>query len=190
MLSSNQVIKRFIDSTNRNVERVKSTFAYLSEMQLNWKSAMNAWSIGECINHLITTNNLYLVKIENIINKSSNTSTKDFPYAQSFMGKLIAKGVDPSNIKKAKTFKAFLPDSSAIQKSVIEDYVNLSVKLIDFAKKMYNIDMNRKKLSSPVNFLIRMNLGDPLIIIPKHDERHLNQAERLIKIENFPENKL
>jgi len=49
--------------------------------------------------------------------------------------------------------------------------------------------LKKIKLSSPVNILIRLNLGDVLIIIPKHDERHLNQANRLMKMENFPKRK-
>ena len=51
---------------------------------------------------------------------------------------------------------------------------------------MKHLDLKKIKLSSPVNILIRLNLGDPLIIIPEHDERHLNQAERLMSQKEFP----
>ncbi|HSW55304.1 MAG TPA: hypothetical protein VLH59_09450 [Ignavibacteriaceae bacterium] len=50
---------------------------------------------------------------------------------------------------------------------------------------MQHLDLKKIKLSSPVNILIRLNLGDPLIIIPKHDERHLNQAERVMSKKGF-----
>jgi hypothetical protein len=51
---------------------------------------------------------------------------------------------------------------------------------------MLHLHLEKIKLSSPVNFLLRLNLGDPLIIIPKHDERHLNQAERVMTQKEFP----
>ena len=51
---------------------------------------------------------------------------------------------------------------------------------------MHHLDLKKLSLSSPVNILIRLNLGDPLIIIPKHDERHLNQAERVMSQKDFP----
>ena len=73
----------------------------------------------------------------------------------------------------------FFPDSSDVNKSIIEDYVKSSEELIALVNKMKHLDLKKIKLSSPVNKLIRLNLGDPLIIIPKHDERHLNQAERV-----------
>jgi hypothetical protein len=99
---------------------------------------------------------------------------------------MIAKGVDPKNVRKTKTFKVFFPIASDIQKSIIDDYAASSKKFIELADELRHLDLTKLKLSSPVNKLLRMNLGDPLIIIPKHDERHLNQAERVINQKDFP----
>jgi hypothetical protein len=102
------------------------------------------------------------------------------------MGKLISEGVDPANLKKAKTFKVFFPDKSTIQNKIINEYAKSSEKLIELADKMEHLNLEKIKLSSPANILIRLNLGDPLIIIPKHDKRHLNQAERVMNLKEFP----
>jgi hypothetical protein len=186
MPSSNQIIKDCIKSTKENIERAKKSCAHLSDIQLNWKPNPDSWSVGECLSHLVNSNRLYLDKIENILNSFPTGNEKDFPYKQSFLGKLIAKGVDPSNLKKAKTFKVFFPASSNIHKNIIDEYVKSSERLIELMGKMQHLDLKKIKLSSPVNILIRLNLGDPLIIIPKHDERHLNQAERVINRKEFP----
>ena len=185
MPSSNQIIKDCIKSTQENIERAKKSFSHLSDIQLNWKPQADKWSIGECISHLVKTNNLYLTKIESIFTLAAFGAEKDFPYKQSFMGKLIAKGVDPANVRRTKTFKVFFPASSNIQKNIIDEYINSSKKFIELARKMLTLDLRKYKLSSPVNNLIRLNLGDPLIIIPKHDERHLNQAERVMSKKGF-----
>jgi len=111
------------------------TFLPLSLTQLNWKLNPDSWSVGECFSHLVKTNNLYLAKMEKLVNSNSLTSEKDFLYNQSFMGELIAKGVDPGNVRKVNTFKAFSPDSSDINKSIIDDYVKLSETLIALAEK-------------------------------------------------------
>jgi len=186
MPSSNQIIKDCIKSTQENIERAKKSFSHLSDIQLNWKPHPDSWSVGECLSHLVNSNDLYLDKIENILNSFPTGSEKDFPYEQSFLGKLIAKGVDPSNLKKARTFKEFFPDKSDVQKNIIDEYVKSSEKLIELVCKMQHLDLKKIKLSSPVNIIIRLNLGDPLIIIPKHDERHLNQAERVMSQKGFP----
>jgi hypothetical protein len=186
MPSSNQTTKDCIKSNKENIERAKKSFAHLSDIQLNWKPNSESWSVGECLSHLVISNRLYLDKIENILDSFPTGSKKDFPYKQSFLGKLIAKGVDPSNLKKAKTFKVFFPASSNIQKNIIDEYVKSSEKLIELMGKMQHLDLKKIKLSSPVNILIRQNLGDPLIIIPLHDERHLNQAKRVMSQKGFP----
>lgn len=186
MQSSHQIIQECINATKANVERATSTFSHLSEKQINWKPSPDSWSIAECISHLINSNALYLSKIESILTSNSSGSEKDFYYKQSFVGKMIVKGVDPVNVRKSKTFKVFYPDASDIRKSIIDDYSASSKKFIELADKLRHLDLKRIKLSSPVNKLLRMNLGDPLIIIPKHDERHLNQAERVMNHKDFP----
>ena len=186
MPSSNQIIKDCIKSTQENIERVKKSFTHLSDIQFNWKPHPDSWSVGECLSHLVNSNNLYLNKIENILNSFPTGSEKNFTYKQSFMGKLITKGVNPANVRKAKTFKVFFPDKSEVQKNIIYEYVKSSEKLIELVGKMRHLDLKKIKLSSPVNVLIRLNLGDPLIIIPKHDERHINQAERVMSQKEFP----
>jgi hypothetical protein len=185
-LNSHQIIQNCTKNTESIIGRVLKTFSHLSEIQLNWKPHPDSWSVGECLSHLINSNNLYLNKFQTVLISYPSDQAKDFPYKQSFMGKLIAKGVDPTNVKKSKTFKVFLPDSSDIQKNIIDDYTNASEKLISLARKMIHIDLKKVRLRSPVNLLINLNLGDPLIIIPKHDERHLNQAERVMSQKEFP----
>jgi len=186
ILNSHQVIQNCIKRTQSSIERVRKTFSLLSVIQLNWKLNPDTWSVGECLSHLVNSNNLYLIKFQLILNSFPTDQEKDFPYKQSFFGKRIAKGIDPANVKKSKTFKVFFPDSSKIQKVIIDDYINISEKLISLAAKMRHIDLKKIRISSPVNNLIRLNLGDPLIIIPKHDERHLDQAESVMKLEQFP----
>jgi hypothetical protein len=185
-LNSHSIIENCINVTKANIERALKSFSSLSENQLNWKINHDSWSVGECLSHLVNTNNLYLNKIKSIIKSNTSGIEKDFSYKQSLSGKMITKGIDPDNKRKTKTFKVFFPDSSDIHKSIIQDYVKSSDELVALAKKMIHLDLKKIRLSSPVNILIRLNLGDPLIIIPKHDERHLNQAERVKNHNEFP----
>ena len=186
LLSSRLVISNCIKATQLNIDRAVQTFSLLSEEQLIWKINPDSWSIGECISHLINSNELYLKKFRSIINLKTSLLEKDYPYSQSFAGKLITKRVVSANLKKSKTFKAFFPDLSNIKKDIIDNYIKSAEEFISLAGKMKNHDLRKIKLSSPVNFFIRMNLGDPLIFIPKHDERHLNQAERVKNHKQFP----
>jgi hypothetical protein len=60
---------------------------------LNWKPGAGIWSVGECINHLVATNELYYKKMsESVINRDTS-NRKNFDYVQSLLGKLPAKTV-------------------------------------------------------------------------------------------------
>ena len=185
-MGSLEVIRNCVIATNLNIERAKEAFSSLTSIQLNWKINSDSWSIAECISHLVNSNGLYIEKFRTVVNSSSSTKENDFSYSQSFSGKFITRGVDPSNLRKTKTFRPFFPDSSNIDKNILEKYFETSKELISLVEKMKHLDLRKIKLSSPANFFIRMNLGDPLIFIPKHDARHLNQAERVKNHEAFP----
>lgn len=185
-MRSLEVIQNCVVATNLSIERAREVFTSLTSIQINWKINPDSWSAAECLSHLVNSNGLYIEMFRTIVDSSPATKEKDFSYSQSFPGKFITKGVDPSNQRKTKTFKPFFPDSSNIDKNILEKFVETSRELISLVEKMKHLDLRKIKLSSPVNILIRMNLGDPLIFIPKHDVRHLNQAERVKNHEAFP----
>lgn len=185
-MNSHFVIQICIKATNANIEKAVKTFSSLTSNQLNWKTNPDSWSVGECLSHLVNSNKLYLNKFNSILNSQTTGKQKEFPYKQTILGTMITKGVDPANVKTTKTFKVFFPNSSNIEQSILDDYVKTSKDLISFTEKMKHFDLKKRKFSSPVNFFIRLNLGDPLIFIPKHDERHLNQAEKVKNHKEFP----
>jgi hypothetical protein len=108
--------------------------------------------------------------------KDTSNPNEDFNYSQNFIGKLLTKRVDPENFKKLKTFKVFDLLVSSSSKSVVQDYALIMKGFIGMVKDMNGINLKKIKFSFPTSKFIRLNLGDPLIFIPKHDERHLVQA--------------
>ena len=186
MLSTSILIDKFSTASDNNLKRIDSTFDYLTLNQINWKPASKIWSVGECINHLVITNELYLKKMKEIVYKSTSDSNVSYNYSQSITGKLITNTVDPGKVKKFKTFKVFDPLKSTASNSAVQDYILIMKRFIELVKDMSRLNLKKIKFSSPVNKFIRMNLGDPLIFIPRHDERHLNQAERIVNMAEFP----
>ena len=73
MQTTKDLIEHSIRHSNDNLKRIESTFAVLTVPQLNWKPEAEIWSVGECINHLVVTNELYYKKMsELVINMDSN----------------------------------------------------------------------------------------------------------------------
>ncbi len=188
MQTIQQLKEKFISDTELALKGF-STFKSLSEDQINWKPNEQGWSIAEGIDHLAVTNKLYLVEVEKqfaakqIITDCSKTEVK-----HKWLCKFIIKGVDPTNIKKSKTFPVFMPSMSKFKKDVFDNFIEVQNELINLVSSAKDLDFNKYVMSSPAAKIIKENFCDVLEIIRLHDRRHFNQAERVLNHLNFPKN--
>lgn len=188
MKTIQQLKDKFISDTESTLKDF-GKFKSLSEDQINWKPAAGSWSIAECIDHLIVTNKLYLNEIE----KQFAAKQIKIEYSRSevkhkWLSKFIIKAVEPSNIKKAKTFPVFMPSMSKYGKEVFNYFYEVQNNLINLVSSAKDLDFNKYVMSSPAAKIIKENFCDVLEIIRLHDRRHFNQAEKLINHPNFPKN--
>jgi hypothetical protein len=69
---------------------------------------------------------------------------------------------------------------------IIKSFCEEVETMISLAGKLHAVDLTKLKISSPVTKLLKMNVGDALLINLYHDKRHLNQAEKILNATNFP----
>ncbi len=184
---NNEYLDHVIVMLQQAEVKVKDNFTMLSEPQLNWKPNEKKWSIAECLDHLIVTNNLYLKIFEKIKADQieSNFWTK-VPFWHKLGGNLVLKSVDPDNAKKVKTFGIFKPRYSAYSNDIICDFEDVQAKLISDIKALDRFNHKKVKIISPVNKAVVYTLYDACNILWKHEIRHFNQAKNLMELEGFP----
>lgn len=188
MQTIQQLKDQFLSETQSIINDFQK-FTGLTENQINWKPSQKSWSIAECVDHLIVTNNLYTKEIEKqfyekkIIADCSKTEVK-----HKWLSKFIIKSVDPLNMKKVGTFPVFMPSSSNYSKDVFKRFFDLQNQLINLIKTSEGLNLNKYVMSSPAAKIIKENFCDVLEIIRLHDRRHFNQTEKLFYHPNFPKN--
>ena len=47
-------------------DEARANFGNLSSEQLNWKAGEKSWSVGQCFDHIIKTNELFFPEFEKI----------------------------------------------------------------------------------------------------------------------------
>jgi len=99
---------------------------------------------------------------------------------------MILKYVDPNSTTRAKTFRIFKPSTRQINTNVIRSFCEEVETMISFAEQLQGADLRKIKISSPLTKLLKMNVGDALLINLYHDKRHLNQAKKIFNDTNFP----
>jgi DinB superfamily len=168
-------------------EDAQRTFGKLSAEQINWKSNVKNWSIGQCFEHLIITNQLYFPAIQNVIDgKHRNNFYSEIPFSTNLIGALMKNALKPEQARKMKTFKIFEPSASNVSATIIEDFVDNNRKLVAMFEAVKGLEMNKIKIPEPLNVALNLRLNDAFEILVLHEKRHFNQAKRALETAAFP----
>jgi len=188
-LSSRRIesyLNNLIDQVQSLITKARS-FSKLTEAQLNWKSNEGNWSIAQCLDHLVTINQSYFSRIGQMIEKGKQKGLLERkPFRSNLLGKLSINSMKPGSNKKYKTPTLFQPSSSLLNKNVIDKFVENQNEMIQLINKAKGLDLNKIKIVSPVSSIVRFRLGDCLQFLIVHEERHIVQANRVEKVEEFP----
>lgn len=173
---------------NRVTDDATQTFSALSEAQLNWQPSASQWSIAQCLDHIITSNETYFPVFEAIIDGNySPKLLEKIPLLPEWWGKLLIKSLDPANTKKSKTFPVFQPRQSDIPLTIVEDFAAHNAELIQYFEKLDAVSLHQIIITSPAANFVTYSLRDTVYILTNHEERHVLQAKNVMALSEFPQ---
>jgi DinB superfamily len=162
-------------------------FGGLTPAQLNWKPSAEQWSVGQCFDHLITTNRTFFPDMERVAaGEHSNGLWASVSPLSGFFGRFIVGALDPEKGRKIKAPRAFLPSSSDVDADVM---VKFRQNLSEVAARMRateGVDLRRTVVTSPAMALVTYSLFDVYRIFVAHARKHFEQARRVTQAEGFP----
>jgi uncharacterized damage-inducible protein DinB len=185
-------VDAFLDELQGHIDeielRIRKDFRGLSDDQLNWKPPGGGWSVGECFEHLLTTNRLYLVRIERQLASAGAKpeGRRAETYRSGILGGWLARQMGPSPMVKVKTPRVFRPSSWRVAGTVLGDLLAQQEHLRRVVDASRGADLGGVRIPSPLTSLIRLRLGDVLELLVLHELRHLGQADRVRSIDEFP----
>lgn len=179
----NEIISE-LEKVSSNARQV---FGNLSAEQINWKPNAESWSIGQCFEHLIVTNNLYFPNIQKVIEGTHrNNFFSKIPFSTNLIAVMMKNALNPDQKRKMKTFKIFEPAKSDIPTSIFDDFAENNQKLIAMIEGVKELDTRKIKIAEPLNVALNLRLIDAFEILVLHEQRHFKQAERVLQTEGFP----
>jgi hypothetical protein len=183
----NEHLGELIESIRTIAVDVRSSFGELSATQLNWKPSAERWSVAQCFDHLITSNQGYLPIIEQVRGGTKKTRFLErLPVLPGLAGKLLIKSLDPASTRKLKAPKNFQPAQSNISASVIDDFVAQQDKIVEGMKSTSHLELEQIVITSPAASFVTYSLLDAYRIIVVHEQRHFQQAQRVTAEPTFP----
>ncbi len=163
-------------------DRVRTRFAALQFDQLAWQPDPRSWSIGQCLEHLIELNELYFSVFADIASGAKRrTFIERIPVLPGLWGTLLLNGVKPDNAKKMRAPLAYDPSVADISPDIVEQFCTHQQALAASISSLADIDLDAQIIKSPVVGFITYSLRHAILIIVEHEERHLNQADRVLE---------
>jgi hypothetical protein len=145
------------------------------------RAVANRWSVGECVAHLNLTSAAYLPLLRGGINEARRSGhAAGARYRRDLAGWLLWKSMGPPVKRKFATTAPFLPRAGQSPPDLIAEFERLQQEQIALAQEADGLPIQRVKIASPFNTRLRYNLYAAFTILPRHQHRHLWQAEQVI----------
>ena len=140
------------------------------------------WSVGECVGHLNLTADEYrplvLAGLEECRRHDDPVPRR---YRRDPIGWLIWRSTGPPVRVRTKTAAPFVPTRNQPAAELIADFDRLQAEQIGWVAMADGLAIDRVRVQSPFDTRIRYTLFACLSILPRHQHRHLWQAEQVAR---------
>ena len=165
---------------------VRDPFQGLSGEQLNWKPSDGGWSIAQCLEHLIKTNEEFygeFAKLQSGTRK--NTFWQNYSPFTGWGGRFLIKTVSEDSKKVKAPSKKIVP-ASDVQDDIVDRFSAHIIDLVGKVKACSTADLKKTVVSSPFLSAFTYTLDDAYTVLVEHTKRHIRQAKRVAASEGFP----
>lgn len=167
--------------------QVWSLTSELSEPALNWQPTPGSWSIAQCVDHLVLTNDAVLAAIRATVeNNRDDLKPRTRPIqAAGWLSRKFVQNIGPDAGTKYKAPKKIVPVSQ-LSAGTVTRFLELQKSLEKFMAEFGEADLGALRYPNPLLPVLRWTVDTGLLILIVHNARHLQQAERVRGSETFP----
>ncbi len=174
-----------IDALDHAAKRMDSIASATPDDRWNKRNDQERWSVAECVAHLNITSEAYVPRIRKALEDARELPPATGAYRRAFPGWLFGSLVGPMiTIRKArlggvKTPPKFVPTGDLPKNVIIADFRRLQIELSEMVKEGDGLALDKVVITSPFGEKIHYDCYSAMVMIPRHQERHLDQAQRV-----------
>jgi hypothetical protein len=166
--------------------RARAIAAGLDREAFNRRAASDAWSVGECLDHLCVVGGHVLPRFAAALDDVRSGGHTAAPGAEmtrrSWFDRLIVRGMGPKSERevrfRVRAPERFLPSRDLDPDDVLERFDAVTREFVRQLDRARGHDLGRRQVPSLLFPLVRVHLGAWYTAHAAHHERHLLQAER------------
>ncbi|HEY6806272.1 MAG TPA: DinB family protein [Pyrinomonadaceae bacterium] len=185
-MSNREEVLKLKQELGSVTENVRHEFGGLNKEQLNWKPSAERWSVAQCLDHLITGNRSYFPLLESIVNERRKTvMIERLPVLPKLWGRLLIKSLDPKSTRKLKAPASFQPAASDLPATIVDQFAKQQDEFASWMDQTKDLQLERLIITSPAMKLITYSLMDGYRFLVLHEQRHFQQAQRVVAESGF-----
>lgn len=178
-------LAEIIESLKSAQARVRALSDTLPESAWNKRPGPDRWSAAECVEHLNITSRAYLPLLRDAFARAGEARrTPTRHYQRDALGWFMSMMIGPIHhlgklrVVPIKTLPKFVPKAGRSRAEVLSDFVRLQGDLISLIQRADGLPIDDVKIVSPFGERMRYNSYSALVIVSRHQHRHLQQAEK------------
>jgi hypothetical protein len=173
-------LTEIIDDFNLAQERLHALVKRVPDDRWVVRTNPAKWSVSENVEHLNLTSEIYLPVLTAAIEETRKADgTAPDRYRRDFMGWALWRIMPPPvRVFRVKTAPGFVPTAALPPERIRERFDQLQQQLLALTAAADGLPIDRTFITSPVDGRARYNLFSALGILPRHQHRHLWQAEK------------
>lgn len=190
-MTSTELLQEATKITQANVAFVKEHVLPLSEEQKNWKKDQSSWSLNEIFAHLNSYAAYYHKTMLRKIEKTRFRNPRE-NFISSPLGRSAWRSMKLGNLqnvkRKMKSPRTYNPSytSELVSGNDVQQFEKEQQDLLKIITSAAEINIRKAKIPISISKIIRLRLGDALLFVVYHNERHVQQAKNLLKHPKFP----
>lgn len=168
--------------------RLHRLISKLSDDRWAARSDAAKWSVAECVAHLNLTSRAYPERLRAALNEARALGAPPQRYRRDFAGWLLSlftgplPGIGRFRFGRMPTTAPFIPTGDLPRAVVIAEFDRLQAEQIAIVREADDLPIDRVKIASPFDARMRYNVYSALVILPRHQHRHLEQAENVWRV--------
>src|SRR5215469_5328802 len=159
------------DAALRDAQAVASG---LSDERGCWRPELGSWSVAECLEHLTSTNRIYLGAIEPVaLDARRRGRLRRGPAAPGFIGRFFVRSLEPPVKFKSRAPSVICSLNSCSLTEALISFTSAQDSVRAFLRTFGDIDLSGVRFRNPFIRGLNFSLATGLHNIAAHERRHL-----------------
>jgi hypothetical protein len=179
----NEQIRKIAAELDSATQRLHRLTDDLAEWLWATRPSQDGWSAAQCIEHLNLTSRAFIPRLQQAIARAPARDAARGRYRRDVVGWIIGMASGPLmrigswRVGRVKTTAPFRPGAAPALGSTVAEFDRLQEELGQIVRRTDNLAIDAVKVVSPFDARVSYSVYSALDIIPRHQMRHLDQAE-------------